>query len=60
MSNRVLEYQRIYQSKRSTPLWMRGPRSKLIVYPFYALFTFSCVLAPLYYGSRAVLGKKYD
>lgn len=60
MHNRTLEYQKIYQSRKSVPLWMRSPRSKVIVYPFYALFAFSSVLVPAYYLGGAIIGKKYD
>lgn len=57
-TDRILKYQKIYQSKPNVPLWMRTPHSKLIVYPFYALFAVSCVGAPAYYIGLAVLGKK--
>lgn len=55
-----MKYQKIYQSKPNVPLWMRTPRSKLIVYPFYALFAYTCVGAPAYYAGLAVLGKKAE
>lgn len=60
MNQRTLEYQKIYQSRKSVPLWMRSPRSKLLVYPFYALFAFSSVLVPAYYTGVAITGKHYD
>ncbi|GMM50523.1 cytochrome c oxidase subunit VII [Starmerella bacillaris] len=59
-TDRILKYQKIYQSKPNVPLWMRTPRSKLIVYPFYALFAYSCVAMPLYYTGLAMAGKKNE
>ncbi|ODQ64193.1 hypothetical protein NADFUDRAFT_52525 [Nadsonia fulvescens var. elongata DSM 6958] len=58
-ANRVLEFQRLFQAKAAQPLWMRHPRSKFIVYPFWALFTVSLV-QPLYYAGRAVAGIKEE
>lgn len=60
MQNRVKEYQKLYQSKPNTPLWMRSPRSKFLVYPFYALFAFTCVGVPLHSTYRAITGQHYD
>uniref|UniRef100_A0A060T488 ARAD1C42768p n=1 Tax=Blastobotrys adeninivorans TaxID=409370 RepID=A0A060T488_BLAAD len=58
--NKVTYYQKYYQAKAGTPVWMRHPRSKLIVYPFYALFSVVCVAIPAYYGGRAIMGKKAE
>lgn len=55
---RIIDLQKRYQNS-SQPLWLRGPRSKLVVYPFYALFTISTIF-PLYYAGRGILGIKAD
>lgn len=55
---RIIELQKRYQNSNQ-PLWLRGPRSKLLVYPFYALFTVSTIV-PLYYAGRGILGIKAD
>ncbi|EEQ38468.1 hypothetical protein EJF18_30686 [Clavispora lusitaniae] len=53
---RVIRLQKLYQNSNKE-LWLRGPRSKLLVYPFYALFTVSTCCS-LYYTGRAVAGLK--
>lgn len=55
---RVIKLQKLYQNSNQR-LWLRGPRSKMLVFPFYALFTVSTVV-PLYYFTRAVRGIKMD
>lgn len=56
MANNVIEMQKLYQSS-TKPLWMRHPRSKFYVYPYWALFWASMGVS-LYYTGRAVLGIK--
>ncbi|CCH59317.1 hypothetical protein TBLA_0B04830 [Henningerozyma blattae CBS 6284] len=56
MANRVIELQRIFQQS-TKPLWMRHPRSKFIIYPFFGLFTVALV-APLCYLPNAIMGIK--
>lgn len=53
---RIIELQKRYQTSHQ-PLWLRGPRSKFLVYPFYALFTVSTAV-PLFYAGRSILGIK--
>ncbi|CAK7897426.1 cytochrome c oxidase subunit 7, mitochondrial [[Candida] anglica] len=53
---RIINLQREYQNS-SKKLWMRGKNAKLLVFPFYALFTVTTVV-PLYYAGRAVCGLK--
>ncbi|ODQ61008.1 hypothetical protein WICANDRAFT_28229, partial [Wickerhamomyces anomalus NRRL Y-366-8] len=54
--NRVIELQKLYQSSPK-PLWMKHPRSKFYIYPFWALFT-GVTAINLYYTGRAILGIK--
>lgn len=53
---RIIELQKRYQNSNQK-LWLRGPKSKLVVYPFYALFTVSTAI-PLFYAGRGILGIK--
>lgn len=53
---RIIRNQKLYQAS-SKPLWMTGPRSKMLVYPYYAIFTFSTCVS-LYYTGRAIAGIK--
>ncbi|KAL6679261.1 Cytochrome c oxidase subunit 7 [Candidozyma auris] len=55
---RIIKLQKIYQNSNQK-LWLRGPRSKALVYPYYALFTVSTAV-PLYYLGRALFGIKAD
>ncbi|CDO55946.1 similar to Saccharomyces cerevisiae YMR256C COX7 Subunit VII of cytochrome c oxidase [Geotrichum candidum] len=57
-TNRVIEYQKFYQNNTQIPLWLRHPRSKFIVYPYYALFTITCIGVPFFYLGHAILGIK--
>ncbi|ODV61922.1 cytochrome c oxidase subunit VII ASCRUDRAFT_75179 [Ascoidea rubescens DSM 1968] len=54
--NTVIELQRLYQNSDKS-LWMRHPRSKFYIYPFWGLFAFTTG-ATLYYSGRAILGIK--
>ncbi|CDR45109.1 CYFA0S16e02256g1_1 [Cyberlindnera fabianii] len=56
MANHVIELQKLYQSS-TKPLWMRHPRSKFYIYPFWGLF-WSVNAVTTYYLGRAVLGIK--
>ncbi|CAN6639138.1 cytochrome c oxidase subunit 7, mitochondrial [Trichomonascus vanleenenianus] len=60
MANKVAYYQRLYQANEQVPLWLRHPRSKLILYPFYALFGITCVAIPAFGLTRAISGKKAE
>ncbi|KAF8003904.1 hypothetical protein HF325_001352 [Metschnikowia pulcherrima] len=53
---RIIELQKHYQNTNKE-LWLKGPRSKMLVYPFYAMFAFSTA-ASLYYTGRAIAGLK--
>ncbi|CCE81637.1 Piso0_002299 [Millerozyma farinosa CBS 7064] len=53
---RIIELQKTYQNSNKK-LWLRGKHSKFLVFPFYALFTFSTTV-PLFYAGRAILGIK--
>lgn len=53
---RVINLQRRYQASKQ-PLWLRGPKSKALVYPFYGLFAVTTAI-PLFYTVRAILGIK--
>lgn len=53
---RIIKLQKLYQNS-DKPLWLRGPRSKMLVYPFYAMFTFSTAVS-LFYTGRAIAGIK--
>ncbi|QWU86574.1 hypothetical protein CA3LBN_000792 [Candidozyma haemuli] len=55
---RIIRLQKLYQNSNQR-LWLRGPRSKALVYPFYALFTVSTAV-PLYYTGRALFGIKAE
>ncbi|KAL6024033.1 Cytochrome c oxidase subunit 7 [Candidozyma auris] len=55
---RIIKLQKIYQNSNQK-LWLRGPRSKALVYPYYALFTVSTAV-PLYYLGRALFGIKAE
>lgn len=55
---RIIRLQKLYQNSNQK-LWLRGPRSKALVYPFYALFTVSTAV-PLYYTGRALFGIKAE
>ncbi|KAG8942851.1 hypothetical protein FRC03_002845 [Tulasnella sp. 419] len=37
LPNRVVERQRAYQAS-TAPVWLRPPRSKTYIYPYYALW----------------------
>ncbi|SCU99739.1 LAMI_0G00496g1_1 [Lachancea mirantina] len=56
MANTVIQLQKIFQAS-SKPLWMRHPKSKLYLYPFWGLFAVAMV-APLLYLPNAVRGIK--
>lgn len=49
---RLIKLQKHYQSSKE-PLWLRGKNSKLILYPFYVMFTISTVY-PLYHAGKAI------
>lgn len=53
---RVIRLQKLYQNS-DKPLWLRGPRSKFLVYPFYGLFAVSTSIS-LWYTGRAIAGIK--
>ncbi|KAI5958355.1 COX7 [Candida theae] len=53
---RIIELQKRYQTTPK-PLYLRGARSALLVYPFYALFAVTTAV-PLYYTGRAIIGLK--
>ncbi|KAK6201134.1 uncharacterized protein RJT21DRAFT_126319 [Scheffersomyces amazonensis] len=55
---RIIELQRRYQASNQ-PLWLRGKQSKLLVYPFYALFTVATVV-PLFYAGRALIHPQFQ
>ncbi|KAF8242810.1 hypothetical protein K440DRAFT_494965, partial [Wilcoxina mikolae CBS 423.85] len=37
--NKVPYYQRLYQRDDGVRLWMKHPRSKMLMYPFFAVLT---------------------
>ncbi|GEQ70902.1 hypothetical protein JCM33374_g4582 [Metschnikowia sp. JCM 33374] len=53
---RIIQLQKHYQNTNKE-LWLKGPRAKLLVYPFYAMFAFSTA-ASFYYTGRAIAGIK--
>ncbi|EGV63725.1 Cytochrome c oxidase subunit 7 [Yamadazyma tenuis] len=53
---RIIKLQQRYQTTHK-PLWLRGSNSRMLVYPYYALFTVGTVVS-LYYSVRGVLGIK--
>lgn len=53
---RIIELQKRYQNSNQK-LWLRGSKSKALVFPFYALFTVTTAI-PLFYAGRGVLGIK--
>lgn len=53
---RIIDLQKRYQ-KSGEVLWLRGAKSKLLVYPFYGIFAVATVV-PLFYAGRAVFGIK--
>lgn len=53
---RVIRLQKLYQNSQQ-PLWLRGPRSKALVYPFYALFAYTTGVT-VYYLGRGIAGIK--
>jgi len=57
--NRVPHYQRMFQEgqKHGVRQWNQTPRSKLIMYPYYALL-FGGFGGSMYMMSRLVLGHK--
>lgn len=55
---RVIRLQKLYQNSDKV-LWLRGPKSKFLVYPFYGLFTVSTGIS-LYYTGRAIAGIKEE
>lgn len=55
---RIIRLQKLYQNSNER-LWLRGPRSKMLVYPFYGFFTFTTCVS-LYYTGRAICGLKAD
>ncbi|WPK23717.1 hypothetical protein PUMCH_000962 [Australozyma saopauloensis] len=55
---RIIRLQKLYQNSNQK-LWYKGPRGKLLVWPYYALFTASTAYT-LYYAGRAIAGLKAD
>ncbi|SGZ48856.1 CIC11C00000002011 [Sungouiella intermedia] len=53
---RIIRLQKLYQHSNKE-LWLRGPRSKALVYPFYGLFAVSTACS-LYWTGRAIAGLK--
>lgn len=53
---RIIELQKRYQTTPK-PLYLRGSKSALLVYPFYAIFAVSTAI-PLFYAGRAICGIK--
>ncbi|KAF8536066.1 hypothetical protein BDD12DRAFT_852578 [Trichophaea hybrida] len=55
--NKVPYYQRLYQRDDGVRLWMKHPRSKILMYPFFAMLTVGFA-GSLYGMGRMVAGKK--
>ncbi|BFZ59658.1 hypothetical protein YB2330_000672 [Saitoella coloradoensis] len=36
--NKTPHYQKLYQANPNVPIYMKHPRSKFLIYPFYAIF----------------------
>ncbi|RFU29970.1 hypothetical protein B7463_g6365, partial [Scytalidium lignicola] len=57
--NRVPHYQRLFQQGQQQHIrqWMQTPKSKVLLYPYFALF-YGSLTASVYMMSRQVLGYK--
>jgi len=55
--NKVPHYQRFYQKDDGIRLWMKNPRSKVLMYPFFVMLSVGAV-GSLYGMGRLVAGKK--
>ncbi|KAI5818470.1 hypothetical protein BZA77DRAFT_307047 [Pyronema omphalodes] len=55
--NKVPHYQRLYQRDDGVRLWMKHPRSKMLVYPYLAILGLGSV-GTFYAMCRMVAGKK--
>ncbi|ODQ56436.1 hypothetical protein SAICODRAFT_28589 [Saitoella complicata NRRL Y-17804] len=55
--NRVPEYQRIYQSNPQVPIYFKTKRSKMLIYPFLAIWGFG-LLGASWGMVRMVKGQK--
>ncbi|KAH0288528.1 hypothetical protein M436DRAFT_78521 [Aureobasidium namibiae CBS 147.97] len=55
--NNVPHWQRVHQTHDGLRQWQKGPRAKLMLYPYYALLA-STSAATMYMMGRMVLGHK--
>ncbi|CAD0091121.1 unnamed protein product, partial [Aureobasidium mustum] len=55
--NNVPHWQRMHQTHDGLRQWQKGPRAKMMLYPYYALLA-STSAATMYMMGRMVLGHK--
>jgi len=55
--NRVPHYQRLYQKNDGIRLWVKHPRSRMLIYPYLAMLGVG-ITGTLYGMCRLVAGKK--
>ncbi|AOW05335.1 YALI0E12628p [Yarrowia lipolytica CLIB122] len=59
MVNNVIKNQKLFQSQPNVALWKRHPRSKFLLYPFYACFAVSMGVS-VWYTGRTILVSSID
>ncbi|PNS17989.1 hypothetical protein CAC42_3948 [Sphaceloma murrayae] len=55
--NNVPDWQRLHQNHDGVRQWNKGPRAKMMLYPYYALMI-TTTTASMYMMTRMVFGKK--